>query len=83
MDLVTVGDIMSTPLVTVQENEGFAETLCLMRQHKIRRLPVVSEDGCLRGIVTADDIINLLTFELSMINTAMAEQPIAESHARR
>jgi CBS domain-containing protein len=83
ISLVTAGDIMSTPLVTVREDEGFAETLRIMREHKIRRLPVVSESGHLRGIVTADDIINLLTYELSMVSMAMAEQPVAESHLRR
>jgi CBS domain-containing protein len=83
VNLVTAGDIMSTPLVTVREDEGFAETLRIMREHKIRRLPVVSEAGYLRGIVTADDIINLLTYELSMVSMAMAEQPVAESHLRR
>ncbi|MBI1890849.1 MAG: CBS domain-containing protein [Burkholderiales bacterium] len=83
MGLVTAGDIMSTPLVTVREDEGFAETLRMMREHKIRRLPVVAENGGLRGIVTTEDIINLLTLELSMVSMAMAEQPVAESHLRR
>jgi CBS domain-containing protein len=83
MDLLTAGDIMSSPLITVHENESFAESLRLMRHHKIRRLPIVDEKGVLYGIVTADDIIHLLTLELSMLTTTMTEQPLAESHARR
>lgn len=83
MDLLTAGDIMSTPLVTVHENESFAESLRLMRHHKIRRLPIVDEKGVLYGIVSADDIVHLLTLELSMLTTTMTEQPVAEGHVRR
>lgn len=83
MDLLTAGDIMSSPLVTVHENESFAESLRLMRHHKIRRLPIVDEKGVLYGIVAADDIVHLLTLELSMLTTTMTEQPAAERQARR
>ena len=83
MDLLTAGDIMSSPLISVHENESFAESLRLMRHHKIRRLPIVDEKGVLYGIVTADDIIHLLTLEMSMLTTTMTEQPVAEGQARR
>ena len=83
MDLVTAGDIMSTPLITVHENESFAESLRLMRHHKIRRLPIVDEQGVLYGIVSAGDIAHLLAAELSMLTTTMTEQPLAESQVRR
>lgn len=83
MDLLTAGDIMSSPLITVHENESFAESLRLMRHHKIRRLPIVDEKGVLYGIVAADDIVHLLTLELSMLTTTMTEQPAAERQARR
>lgn len=83
MHLLTAGDIMSTPLVTVTDEDSFPESLRLMRQHKIRRLPVVTENGELYGIVTADDIINLLTLELSMMSSTIAEQPVAEGRLRQ
>jgi CBS domain-containing protein len=34
-DAFTAGDLMSSPIVTVQENSGFIETLRLMRNHKV------------------------------------------------
>ncbi|HYD82382.1 MAG TPA: CBS domain-containing protein [Paucimonas sp.] len=80
---ITAGDIMSTPVVTVRDSEGLAETLRLMRQHKIRRIPVVTEGGALFGIVTADDVINLLSRELLMITGAIAGQPQMEAQMRR
>ncbi len=83
MSLLTAGDIMSTPLVSVHPEESFAESLRLMRRHKIRRLPIVDKNGVLYGIVAADDIVHLLTLELSMLTTTMAEQPAAEERVRR
>ena len=79
----TAGDIMTSPLVTAREDEGFIETLRLMRDNKIRRMPVVNEAGALAGIVTADDIINLLAMELSMMTAAIIDQPIKEGKLRK
>ena len=80
--LLTAGDLMSAPLVTVREDAGFVDTLRLMREHKIRRIPVLSDSGTLFGIVTADDIISLLAMELSLMTGAIVEQPVQESKLR-
>ena len=82
-NVFTAGDIMTTPIVTVRENEGFTETLHLMRDHKIRRMPVVTAAGTLFGIVTADDIINLLAMELSLMTGTMVEQAHRERRLRK
>jgi CBS domain-containing protein len=79
----TAGDIMSSPLLTVTESDGFVETLRIMRTHKIRRMPVVTATGALYGIVTSDDIINLLAMELSLMTAAIAEQPAKEGKLRK
>lgn len=81
--LFTAGDIMNTPLVTVKESTGFVETLRLMRTHGVRRMPVVSEDGALYGMVTADDIVRLLALELSLITEAMSGQMAHERRLRK
>jgi CBS domain-containing protein len=79
----TAGDIMSAPVVTVNEGEGLIETLRLMRNNKVRRMPVVTDAGTLFGIVTVDDIINLLAMELSMMTAAIVEQPMKEGRLRK
>jgi CBS domain-containing protein len=79
----TAGDIMNTPLVTVRENEDLGETLRLMRTHKIRRIVVVNENGGLYGIVSADDIIDLLARELQMITGAIVGQQGLEERLRK
>jgi CBS domain-containing protein len=78
----TAGDLMSMPLATVPEGAGIVETLRMMRSHKVRRLPVVSADGALFGIVTADDLINLLAMELSMMTDTIVDQPLREARLR-
>ena len=83
VNVFTAGDIMTPSLVTVREDEGFIETLRLMRHHKIRRMPIVTQAGTLFGIVTADDIINLLTMELSMMTGTIIEQSRKEEQLRR
>jgi CBS domain-containing protein len=79
----TAGDIMNSPLISMHEDEGVFETLRTMRNHRIRRVPVVKEDGTLSGIVSSDDIINLLTNELSMMADTLVDQPAREAYIRR
>jgi len=53
---VTVGEIASRELVTLDPQQGLDEALRLMARHQVRRLPVVEEDGKLVGIVAQADI---------------------------
>jgi CBS domain-containing protein len=50
-----VSDHASRPLVTGEPDMDLEEAAALMVQHRIRRLPVITDDG-LAGIVTLDDI---------------------------
>lgn len=79
----TAGDMMSSPLVAVNEHEGILEALRLMRAHNIRRLPVLTQSGALYGIVSADDLFSLLTMELSLMTGVVVEQQDAERRQRR
>jgi CBS domain-containing protein len=53
---ITVGEIASRELVTIDPQQDLDEALRLMARHQIRRLPVVEEDGKLVGIVAQADI---------------------------
>jgi CBS domain-containing protein len=50
-------DIMSKPLITVEEDTHLYDVAKKMVKHKIRRLPVVNDNNTLVGIVTVTDII--------------------------
>lgn len=67
LDTVSVGDVMSFDIITVRENDSVWDTMQLMRSRGIRRIPVVNEQGGLEGILTSDDMLELLADELIMI----------------
>ena len=47
---------MRVPVVTVNLAAPLSEALALMREHDVRRLPVVIDTGELRGMITQGDI---------------------------
>ncbi len=53
---VTVREVGSTDLVTIDPQQDLDEALRLMATNQIRRLPVVEEDGRLVGIVAQADV---------------------------
>ncbi len=55
-----VTEVMSAGLETVSETADILPTIERMCDAAIRRLPVLDEDGALVGIVTMDDMIDLL-----------------------
>jgi IMP dehydrogenase len=51
-----VSDIMTPmPLVTAPVGVGRVEALGLLRQHKVEKLPLVDDQGRLRGLITVKD----------------------------
>jgi len=50
-----IGQIMSTPLITIDPDEDLLKASQVMRENNVRRLPVVRDD-IIYGIITANDI---------------------------
>ena len=63
---VKVGEVMSSPVITVGPDADVVEAAKLMVKNRIRRLPVV-EGGELVGIVTASDITAVAPELLSVL----------------
>lgn len=61
---VTIGDIISGELLTAREQDGLWETLRRMSNKGIRRMPVNDAEGYLAGIITFDDLLEILVGEL-------------------
>ncbi|MDA8428365.1 MAG: CBS domain-containing protein [Geobacteraceae bacterium] len=53
----TVADIMTTDVVTVTKDTTIRELAQIFESQHFGSLPVVDENGCLTGIVTASDLI--------------------------
>ncbi len=56
-----VGDTMSFDLITVDEDDDLLHVIGIMRDKGIRRVPVIDPNNALIGILTVDDILNLLS----------------------
>ncbi len=66
-DTVTAADIMSVELVTARERDGLWVTLKRMSAKGLRRMPVVNDKGGLEGIITVDDLLELLADEFASL----------------
>jgi CBS domain-containing protein len=80
--VLTAGDVMSQELETVREDAGILETVRRMSAAGVRRMPVVTRQGALAGIVTHDDLIQLLADEMGELATLIAREQRKEAHAR-
>lgn len=79
---VTLGDVMYRGIILGKENDDVNETIMIMRQRGIRRLPVVDDSGALVGIVTLDDLIDLIAEQLKDIATLIGKQQNVEKRYR-
>ena len=60
IDGATVRDAMTTNPATCREDEDIRQAVSLMEEKQVRRLPVVSRDGRLSGIIAQADIATRL-----------------------
>lgn len=55
----TARDIMSAPVITIDEETSLGEIAALLTTHRIKRVPVI-RDGCVVGIVSRADLVRAL-----------------------
>lgn len=82
LNTVTVGDIVSSELVSVDEDESLDEVLEKMKAKGVRRVPVVSKDQALIGILALDDLVDFYAEQLSRIVAAMNKEQSYERKKR-
>ena len=78
----TLAELMRSPVVIATDSEDASVVGERMRFHGVRRIPVVDERGILVGIVTLDDLLEII---LSEMQTLLASQGKARrrEHASR
>lgn len=79
---IRVGDAMTTDLATAREDDGLFEAVQRMSERSVRRLPVVGADGGLKGIVTLDDVLRVLSAELGQLAEALRWGRMRERETR-
>jgi magnesium transporter len=58
-----IEDVMTRDVISVRPYTDQEEAANLLQHYRLRALPVVDENGVLSGIITADDIIDVITEE--------------------
>ncbi|MFK4145367.1 CBS domain-containing protein [Streptomyces sp. NPDC004065] len=53
------GELMSSPAVTVHPDATLAEAARIMALRKVKRLPVVDDEGMLQGLVSRGDLLKV------------------------
>lgn len=79
----TLGDLVARDLVTAREDQGVFECMQDMRINGIRRMPVVDRDGGLVGIISLDDLIQLLAEEMGELAKLISREQMREAESRR
>lgn len=79
---VTVGDAMSSNLLTVRRDDALEGALREMRRLGVRRAPVVGSGGELVGVLTIDDVIQHLALQLGRLADLIRQEQDTEVRAR-
>ena len=83
LDAVNVADVMSDQLVTINEDTKLLDAIKQMRIKGVRRLPVVNEQGELQGILSVDDLLELIVEQLSDIVGLVSKERTNEINVRK
>jgi len=81
--VLSVGDVMGPDLEMASENQGVFETIQQMRAAGVRRMPVVNRQQSLVGIISVDDLLQLLAEEMGEMAKLISREQRKEAHARR
>jgi CBS domain-containing protein len=71
---VTAADIMSKDVVTLHEDATAVDLPAKMAEGRVRRIPLVDDDGNLTGIATLDDVVATVGEMLEDVATVIEYQ---------
>jgi len=66
-EAAVVETVMTPNPFTLEEELGLFEALEIMKNHGVRRFPVIDRDSNLSGFFTVDDVLYLLGLEMSAV----------------
>lgn len=64
-DATTVGQVMTSPAITLATNATVADALRVMAEHRVPQLPIVDDQGSIKGMVTLRDIFREQAVDLT------------------
>ncbi len=79
-EVITVGDVMSQTLHSIHDTADLLDTLELMANEGVRRLPIVNASGELEGILTMDDLLWVMAEQMrGLVNVIGREKKVEEN----
>ena len=79
---LTISDAMSFDLLTLRESDDLMDGIERMQQRGVRRAPVVDERDALVGILTVDDVIDLISEQLWSVTKLIGRERSSEERRR-
>ena len=71
---VSVADVMTENPAVLREDEDPIEISRAIKEHNVRRFPIVDDSGSLTGIVTLDDLVATIGEQLENVADTIAVQ---------
>lgn len=81
-DSVVIKDVMSYELLTAQEDDDVLNVLEQMRSRGVRRVPIVNSSGGLVGIISVDDVLELMAEYLVDLARLVRRERESETRTR-
>ncbi len=75
--LLPVSDFMSSPIISLNENDTLFDAMVISRAQNIRHIPVINNDEHLVGLVTYSDLVNA-HFKVIDAQSDMIEKLVSE-----
>lgn len=77
----TAANIMAPQLHTAEAHNSVTSTIMQMHKLSVRRLPVVDQDGELIGLVSLDDLLQIVAAELGALAAIASQQRERETQS--
>ena len=76
LDNISVGELMSSPLITINPNNSIKDAIEIMQQKDIRRLPVVDNKGKMVGIITDKDVFRAMLKNQTLVTSFLGDDQL-------
>lgn len=81
-DRLLAEDIMNGDLLTLNAQESEHQAIQRMRARGVRRAPVVNNQGYLEGIISIDDLLEVMAENLAAIAALFSKEQAQERNSR-
>lgn len=78
-----VGDVMTREPLLAEQTQPVESVVCLMREVGVRRVPVIDKDGYLAGVLSIDDVLEVMAEQLVNIADSLRSERRAERALRQ